>query len=301
MWLFFLLLTQADPVSRSWNQPVEPFRIFRNIYYVGASDITAYLIATPKGHILIDGGFAETAPMILENVKKLGFDKHDIRILLNSHAHYDHAGGLAAIRLATGAILIASEGDAALLARGGKDDPQFGDAFPFPPVTPDKLARDGDRVAWGGSILTAHITPGHTRGCTTWTMKVREKGRVYDVVFVGSPSVPPQYKLVGNPRYPDAVDDYRRTFATLKSLPCDIFLGAHGNFFDLAAKMKRIGEKPNPFIDPKGYKKFVGEMEQAFEERVKRETKEVRGSKFERRIENSSFCIRTSNFELHGR
>ena len=271
MWfaaLVLALFAQSDPVARSWNQPVEPFRIIRNIYYVGASDITAYLIATPKGHILIDGGFVETAPMILRNVEKLGFHPADIRILLNSHAHYDHAGGLAAIKAATGATFIASEGDAPLLARGGKDDPQFGDAFPFPRITPDKLARDGDRVALGGVILTAHITPGHTRGCTTWTTIVRESGRNYDVVFVGSPTVPAEYKLVGNPRYPDAVDDYRRTFATLKSLRCDVFLGSHGNFFNLAEKMKHLGEKPNPFIDPGGYKKFVAEMESAFEKRV---------------------------------
>lgn len=263
---------QKDPVSRSWNQPVEPFRIIRNIFYVGASDVTAYLIATPKGLIVIDGGFQETAPMILGNIEKLGFSRGDIRILLNSHAHYDHAGGLAAIKSATGATFIASEGDAPLLARGGKDDPQFGNELPFPPITPDKLARDGDRVALGGTILTAHITAGHTRGCTTWTTTVREGGRNYDVVFVGGPSVPPQYKLAGNARYPDAVDDYRRQFVTLKSLRCDVFLAAHGNFFDLAGKMKRVGAKPNPFIDPAGYKKFVAAMEAEFEERVKEET-----------------------------
>ena len=263
---------QKDPVSRSWNQPVEPFRIIRNIYYVGASDVTSYLIATPKGHILLDGGFEETAPMILANVEKLGFDTRDIRILLSSHAHYDHAGGLAAIRTKTGATFIASEGDAPQLARGGKDDPQFGDRFPFPPIAPDKLAREGDRVALGGTILTAHITAGHTRGCTTWTATVREKGKNYHVVFVGSPSVPDSYKLIGNPRYPDVVDDYRRQFATLKSLPVDVFLASHGNFYDLAGKMKRLGEKTNPFIDPDGYKAFVETMERAFEEKVKRQS-----------------------------
>ena len=268
---FVLAILGAGPLFAQ-NEPVRPFCIIRNIFYVGASDVTAYLIATPKGLILLDGGFKESAPTILANVEKLGFHLGDIRILLNSHAHYDHAGGLAAIHSATGATFIASEGDAPLLARGGRDDPQFGNAFPYPPITPDKLARDGDRVALGGTILTAHITPGHTRGCTTWTTTVREAGRNYDVVFVGSPSVPPQYKLVGNARYPDEVDDYRRQFATLKKLPCDIFLGAHGSFFDLAGKMKRMGRKPNPFIDPEGYKKFVAEMEAAFEERVKKET-----------------------------
>jgi metallo-beta-lactamase class B len=271
MWsaaLLLALVAQSDPVSRSWNQPVEPFRIIRNVYYVGASDITAYLIATPKGHILIDGGFVETAPMILDNVKKLGFHPADIRILLNSHAHYDHAGGLAALKSATGATFMASEGDAPQLARGGKDDPQFGDKFLFPAITPDKLVRDGDRVTLGGMMLVAHITPGHTRGCTTWTTTVREAGRVYDVVFVGSPTVPPQYRLPNNALYPNAVDDYRRQFATLKALPCDVFLASHGNFFDLARKRKHAGETPNPFIDGEGYRKFVGEMEKAFEKKV---------------------------------
>jgi len=263
------LFAQKDPVSRSENQPVEPFRVIRNIFYVGASDVTAFLIATPKGHILLDGGFAETAPLIVKNVEKLGFDVSDIRILLNSHAHYDHAGGLAAIKSVTGARFIAAEGDAPQLEKGGKDDPQFGDAYPFPPVTPDTVAFDGDRVALGGTILVAHITPGHTHGCTTWTTTVREKGRNYDVVFVGSPTVPPQYKLVGNERYPGAVDDYRKQFAFLKSLHPDVFLGAHGSFFNLAEKMKHAGEKPNPFIDPKGYKKFVSQMEKEFEKRVK--------------------------------
>ena len=267
------LFAQKDRVLRSENQPVEPFRIIRNIYYIGASDVTSYLIATPKGLIVIDGGFEETGPMILHNIEKLGFHMGDIRILLNSHARYDHAGGLAAIKFATGATFIASEGDAPLLARGGKDDPQFGNAFPFPPITPDKLARDGDRVALGGTILTAHITPGHTRGSTTWTTTVRERARNYDVVFVGNPSVLPEYKLVGNPLYPNAVADYRRQFATLKSLHCEIFLAAHGTFFDLAGKMARLakGGKPNPFIDPDGYKKFVAAMEEAFEARVKTE------------------------------
>jgi metallo-beta-lactamase class B len=267
-------LGQEDPVSRSWNQPVEPFRIIANVYYVGASNVASYLIATPKGHIVLGGGFKETAPMILDNVQKLGFDPADIRLLLSSHAQFDQAGGLAGLKQKTGARLMATEGDAPLLARGGKDDPQLGNSFLFPPVIPDELLHDNDRVALGGSILTAHLTPGHTPGGTTWTMTVRERNRPYHLVFVGSSSVPPQYKLVGNDRYPNAVDDYRKAFAVLKSLPCDVFLGAHGDFFDLAGKAARLAkrERPNPFIDPAGYKKFVAEREAAFEERLKKET-----------------------------
>ena len=177
--LFALLLLfptmaacQADPTSRSWNQPVEPFRIAGNLYYVGANDIASYLIATPEGHILLDGGFVETVPLIRESVKKLGFRIEDVKVLLNTHAHYDHAGGLAELKTLTGAKLQASEADAPALARGGKDDPLFGDQFLFPAVQADRLVKDGDTVSLGGSTLTARLTPGHTAGCTTWTMKV---------------------------------------------------------------------------------------------------------------------------------
>jgi metallo-beta-lactamase class B len=260
--------------ERKWNEPVAPFRIMTNLYYVGAAEVASYLIATPKGHILIDGGFQETAPMILENIKKLGFDIHDVHIILNTHAHYDHAAGLAALKAATFATLMASEKDAALLARGGRNDPQFGDRFRFTPVTTDRILQDGDRVGLGGIILTAHITAGHTPGCTTWTTTLREKMKSYDVVLVCSASVPAEYKLTNNPKYPDAVADYRRTFATLKSLHADIPLGPHGSFFDLLGKRDRLlkGEKPNPFIDPEAYKAYVAKAEAAFEAAVARES-----------------------------
>jgi metallo-beta-lactamase class B len=257
-------LGQKDPVSRSWNQPVAPFRIAGNLYYVGASDITSYLIATPKGLILIDGGFEETAPMIRQNVATLGFDYKDIKIILNSHAHYDHVGGIDAIRRETGARFLSSAGDAPLLARGGKDDPQFGDRFLYPPIEPDALIRDGGHVTLGGTTLTAHLTPGHTKGCITWTMTVREHGKPLHVVFVGSASVPSEYKLAGNPLYPNAIADYRHTFAVLKSLPCDIFLASHGNFFDLQGKLARHAS----FVDPKGYREYVAASEQRFEKRL---------------------------------
>lgn len=254
------LFAQSDPVSRSWNQPVEPFRIAGNLYYVGATDITSYLITTPKGHIVLDGGFVETAPMILANIRKLGFEPKDVRILLNSHAHYDHAGGLAELKRVTGAKFYASRRDLPQLARGGTDDPQFGERFPFPPVFADRIVDDGTRVSLGGVTLVAHMTPGHTPGCTTWTMRVGKR----DVVFVGSSSVPSDYRLKGNPRYPNAIEDYRAGFRTLKSLPCDIFLASHGNFFGLAEMIA----KKKPFADGKEYRKFVEETEQRFEARL---------------------------------
>jgi metallo-beta-lactamase class B len=250
---------QKDPVSRSWNQPVEPFRIAGNLYYVGASDVTSYLIATLQGHIVIDGGFEETAPMILANIAKLGFKPKDVKILLSSHAHYDHAGGLAELKRVTGAKFYASVADVPLHARGDRDDPQFGDTLTYPPVIADRILRDGDRVILGGSTLVARMTPGHTPGCTTWTMKVREGKKSYDVVFVGSASAP-GYRLKNNHRYPNIVDDYRTTFQRLRSLPCDIFLAAHGGFYKLEEK-----RKTGNFVDPAGYRAYVDRAEQAFE------------------------------------
>lgn len=272
--MFFALLlvssaafAQKDPVSRSWNEPVEPVRIAGNLYYVGASDVTSYLITTPKGHIVLDGGFAETAPMILANIRKLGFRVEDVRILLSTHAHEDHAGGLAELKRVTGAKLYASRREIPLLARGGRDDPQFGNLLTFPPVTADVTIDDGARVTLGGTTLVARVTPGHTPGCTTWTMQVRDGKRTFDVVFVGSPTVPAPYRLKNNPRYPGAVADYRRQFRILKSLPCDIFLAAHGSFFGLKAKL--AGRRS--FIDPVRYRTFVTDMERRFGEHLARE------------------------------
>jgi metallo-beta-lactamase class B len=255
-------VAQNDPVSRSWNQPVEPFRIFGNIYYVGASDIASYLITTPRGHIVLDGGFEETAPMILANIEKLGFKAKDVKVLLSSHAHYDHAAGLLELKRRTGATFYSSAEDVAAHARGGVGDPQFGDRFPYPPIQADRVLRDRQTVAIGGTTLVANLTPGHTRGCTTWSARVG--GR--DVVFMCSPTIPSEYRIVGNPRYPDAAEDYRRHFARLKSLPCEVFLAAHGNFFGLKAKTERMrnGEK-DAFIDPEGCRQFIATAEKRFQ------------------------------------
>jgi len=240
----------------------EPFRIIGNIYYVGGSDVTSFLIATPKGHILIDAGYQETAAEVERNIEKLGFKLHDIKILLNSHAHLDHAGGLAELKRVTGARFYASAGDTPLLARGGVDDPQFGNRFLFPPIQPDHIIKDGERVSIDGATLVAHLTPGHTPGCTTYTMTAGGK----HVVFFCSPTVPNGYRLVGNPRYPNAVEDYRKEFAVLHKLPCDVPLGSHGSFFDLDRK-----RNTRQFIDPKGCAAFLSQMEQSFEKELARE------------------------------
>jgi metallo-beta-lactamase class B len=270
-----LAAAQADETSRSWNQPVEPFRIAGNLYYVGASDITSFLITTPKGHILIDGGFEETVPLIRESVKKLGFRLEDVKFLLNNHAHYDHAGGLARLKDLTGARLVVSGGDAPLLAAGGRGDFLFGEKLLFPPVQADRTIQDGETVSLGGVTLTAHLTPGHTMGCTTWTMQVKQGGQTLDVVFTGSVSVNPGVTLAVNSRYPQIATDYARSFQVLKALPCDIFLSSHGSFFDLQKKAERLrrGETPSPFIDPQGYRAYVARMEERFQKQLAAERK----------------------------
>jgi metallo-beta-lactamase class B len=249
---------------------VKPFRVIGNVYYVGALEVSSFLITTPSGHILLDSGLYETVPQIKQNIADLGFRLDDVKIIINSHAHYDHAGGLALLKQLTGAKLQTTTADAALLANGGKGDFGFGDRLSYAPVTTDRTLNDGDTVELGGVTMKANVTPGHTKGCTTWTMKVTEGEKTYDVVFVGSASVP-GYNLVNNPLYPNIVADYEKTFRILKNLKCDVFLAPHGSFFSLPEKMKRLGEKTNPFIDPKGYNDYVTSTEAAFQAILKRQ------------------------------
>ncbi|HKQ07465.1 MAG TPA: subclass B3 metallo-beta-lactamase [Blastocatellia bacterium] len=276
-WLLLLVIAlsgslaaQSDETSRSWNRPVKPFRIIGNIYYVGATEVSAFLITSPQGHILLDSGFAETVPQIRENLKQLGFKLEDVRLLINGHAHYDHAGGLAELKALTGAKLAVSEADAAQLAVGGRGDFQWGDTLAFAPVKADRILHDGDTVEVGGVWLVAHLTPGHTRGNTTWTMEVKDDGKTYNVVFIGSTSAP-GYKLVNNAKYPKIVADYQRSFRVLESLPCDVFLGPHGSMFGLLDKIAKLeqGAAANPFIDPQGYRQFVEESKKSFYEQLK--------------------------------
>ncbi|HTH38107.1 MAG TPA: subclass B3 metallo-beta-lactamase [Pyrinomonadaceae bacterium] len=270
--IFVNVLAQKNEQDRAWNQPVEPFRIAGDIYYVGAIDITSYLVTTPKGHILIDSGFIETVPQIIANVKKLGFKPEEIKVLLNSHAHYDHAGGLAELRRLTGATLMISEPDVELMANGGKGDPNFGDRFPFETVRTDKSLRSGERVKLGGSTLTANLTPGHTRGCTTWTTETMHQGRKLNAIFVCSTSAP-GYKLFKNEKYPNIYADYLQTFAFLEKQRPDIFLGSHGAIYGLEEKIGRMGAgRDDAFIDPDGYKKYVSGSRAAIEETFKRQS-----------------------------
>jgi metallo-beta-lactamase class B len=245
---------QYAPAVPEWNRPVEPFRIVGDLYYVGASDVSSFLIATPAGHVLLDSGFRETAPLVEANVKKLGFRLEDVRILLISHSHYDHVGGMAEIKAHTKARLLASPAEAEMLARGGRGDFAFDDKYPYPPVTADGLLREGQEVRLGNAVLTAHFTPGHTRGCTSWSTTFTEGGRVYQVVIACSVTAP-GYRLVGNPRYPGILQDFEATFAKLRALPCDIFLSLHSWDFGLERKMHV--KAVDAFVDREGWLAFL--------------------------------------------
>ena len=263
------LFGQADPISRASNQPVPPFRILANLYYVGASEVTSFLITTPEGHFILDGGFAETAPLIERNIAQLGFQLRDVKFLMNSHAHFDHAGGLAELKKWTNATVVAMRPDAELLERGGHGDFRFGDTLTFPPVKVDRVIGDNESIELGGQKLTAHLTPGHTRGNTTWTTQIADGGKKYNVVFTGSFTTL-DYVLVGKETYPGIAADFKKSFTVLKSLPCDIFLSCHGSFFSLAEKRERLlkAEKPNPFIDPEGYQIFIAKYQKEFHEKL---------------------------------
>ena len=267
----------AAPNSSDWTEPFAPHHIAGNIYYVGTRGLASFLITTPDGHILINSDLESTVPIIRDNIEKLGFQFSDVKILLISHAHFDHAAGSALIKKMTGAKYMVMDADVAEVESGGKTDFQYGglpDAQ-FPPTKVDRILHDGDEVRLGGTVLVAHLTPGHTRGCTTWTMKVKstDGGKTLDVVIVGSPNVNAGYKLVNNAAYPQIAQDYELTFKTLKSLPCDIFLGAHGSYYGMEGKFARLNPGgPNAFVDPEGYKSYVAEREQTFLEELQKQS-----------------------------
>jgi len=267
--IFTLLLVSAASAQNSpdWTEPFPPFRIAGDLYYVGSKGLANYLITTPQGNILINSDLEANVPMIEASIEKLGFHLKDTKILLISHAHWDHDAGSAKIKEMTGASYMVMDGDVPVVESGGKTDFQYGSNrdFLYPPTKVDRVLHDSDTVRLGGAVLVAHLTPGHTKGCTTWTMRVAEGGKTYDVVIVGSPNINPGYKLVHNKNYPQIAADYERMWSVLKSLPCDIFLGAHGGYFGLQEKYALLRNgAANPFIDPSGYKKFVSEKEQDF-------------------------------------
>jgi metallo-beta-lactamase class B len=257
--------------SNEFNKPFPPHRVMDNVYYVGTEALGTFLITTPAGHILINSDFESTVPLIQRSVAELGFKFGDIKILLGSHAHGDHMEGDAAVKRLTGAQVMAMAEDVpALRAMRPR-----GQEHPI-----DRILHDGDQVTLGGTTLTAYRTPGHTKGCTSWGLKATENGQQYDILIICSFGVNPDYVLVGNHDYPDIAADYEATFAKARTLPVDVFLGAHGAFYGLTEKYAALESRqpgqPNPFIDHAGYLAHVAAQEQRFKAMLEKQQQAAR-------------------------
>jgi len=255
--------TQATLLQRNLggrddqSTPFPPHRIVGNIYYVGTNSLATFLIATPQGHILINSSYERNVPAIQKSVEALGFKFSDIRMLLGSHAHGDHMEGDAAVKALSGAQVVAMAEDVPALERmrpGGKPHPI------------DRVIHDGDTVTLGATTLTAHLTPGHSRGCTTWTLQVEDGGRTLDVVIVGSLGVNPGFQLVGNAEVPGIADEFRRAFTVSRALKCDVPLASHPAMYRMKEKHARLAQGgQNPFIDPTGYQRELDLTEAMFQ------------------------------------
>jgi len=256
------------------NAPYAPFKMAEGLYYVGASDYAAYLIVTKAGLIQIDGGDAATGHQIVGNIRALGFDPANIKVLVNTHQHFDHAAGLAEIkRAAPGATFYASAADGPVIAAGGKGDPFLrGARFEYEPLKPDVILKDGQKITLGGWTLTAHVTGGHTKGCTTWTFPVTVAGKVRQALVHCSSSVLPGYRLGKTETYPGQTADYEKSFATWKALPCEVFIASHGQFYGLHEKRKALDAgKADAFVDPEGCRSFYAKSEAAFRAELKKQ------------------------------
>lgn len=260
------LAADIAAAKERWNVPTEPFHIIDNIYYVGTQGLGSYLFTTDDGHILIDGALEESVPLIEANIEQLGFKVEDIKILLNSHAHFDHSAGLAQLKADTGAQMVAMEGDVSALEGGFYLGYENEPAWNAPPVKVDRVIQDGDTVELGNHVLTAHHTPGHSRGCTSWGTTASAYGDNYEVLVFCSASVAAN-SLVEPEQYPGIVDDYRTTFEIAKNMSVDVPLAPHPEFFDLIAKRDAMAEddSENPFIDPTAFAELMAAQESAFE------------------------------------
>ena len=238
----------SDPVAAQpeWARPADPFRIAGNLYYVGSATLSAFLLTDPAGHVLIDGAMPQNGDQIADNIRRLGFRVEDVRILLNNHAHLDHSGGLARLKQLSGAQLLASAADRPALESGTV---AYRDEYWYAPaVAVDRIVADRETIRLGQLVLTANLTPGHTKGCTSWTTRIVEQGRPLDVVFACSLTVAGQ-DLVDDPRYPEAAEDFEATYSRLRGLNADIFLSFHASQFGLADKRARLASDPMAFVD----------------------------------------------------
>jgi metallo-beta-lactamase class B len=255
VWTAAELFTRNVGTKQQQDTAFPPHKILGNLYYVGTESLGSFLISTPQGLILINSDYERTVPVIRGSVEKLGFKFTDVKILLGSHAHGDHMEGDALVKELTGAQVMAMEEDVPALKAmkpGGKEHPI------------DKIVHDGEEVTLGGTTLVAHLTPGHTRGCTTWTTKIQDGGKSYDVVIIGSVGVNAGTRLVADGKPSSIAEEYQRSFRILKSLKADVPLGSHPAMYNLAEKYPKLGKGPNPFIDPQGYKTEIDIQETAF-------------------------------------
>jgi metallo-beta-lactamase class B len=272
--LFLIAFCACAQVNPEWTQPFPPFRIAGNVYYVGTYDLTSYLIVTPQGNILINTGLASSAAQIKANIETLGFKISDVKILTATHAHWDHVAAMAAMKRATGARLITTVADAALLESGGKSDFRFGQdpSAWFDPVHVDEKLNDSQTIALGGTVLTVHLHSGHTRGAASFTFDVPDAGRTWHVLIANMPSINPGVVLLKNPKYPGIAQDYARTFRDQKGMSPEIWLASHASQFDLHAKYKP-GDPYNParFVDPAGFHSEVERLEKLYLDQLLRE------------------------------
>ena len=271
-----ILPASAQSQRERWNTPTPPFRILEGIYYVGTEGLGAYLFTSKNGHVLLDGALPESASQIEASIAALGFRLSDVKILLNSHAHFDHSGGLAQLKAATGARLIAHAADRSALEGGFYAGSEMAKALGAPPVKVDQTVRDGDVVRLGDIALTARHTPGHSPGCTSWEMRTTEQGSELNVLVFCSASVAAN-RITPPLQYPGIVEDYRRTFRTASSLKVDVFLAPHPEFFDMTAKRAALSRSTgsNPFIDPNAFSSFIARQEADFERELERRTQDA--------------------------
>jgi len=255
-----------------WEEPEEPVRIVGPIYFVGTKGLGAFLFTTSEGHILMNTGMPSSGPMIVDSIRKLGFRPEDIKIMINGHAHIDHAGAMAYMKQLTGAQLAVMKDDVPAMESGDKDDFKYADDFVYTGVKVDRVLRDGDTIKMGDIRLTAYHTPGHTRGATTWIMNLVVDGKAYLVAFPDGAGFNPGYRLVKNPSYPGIAEDYRRTHHELEMIKPDIWLAQHNEYYDLAGKRQRAQtEGIKAWIDPEGYRRFIASKKRDFEDEVDEE------------------------------
>ncbi|MDP3738826.1 MAG: subclass B3 metallo-beta-lactamase [Hyphomonadaceae bacterium] len=269
-----VLASPASAQRNNWGTLTEPFHIIDNVYYVGTEGLAAYLFVTPEGNILLDGAIPEAVPQIEANIAKLGFKLSDTRILLNSHAHFDHSGGLAQLKKDTGAKLYAMEGDVSALEGGFYLGSESVKTMSAPPVRVDNVLRDGDTVKLGATALKANLTPGHTRGCTSYGATVQDGGKPYELLVFCSATVAAN-RITPPLQYEGIIGDYRETFVKAKTMKVDIPLAPHPDFFGMLAKRdkaKADPKAPNPFIAPAEFGPFIAKAEADFEKTLKERT-----------------------------